>query len=173
MVITHTVVEQLPEGTFTRQQILQAAQHIDSSFKDTQLRYLIGSLLNSKKIIKIGHNQYQHAERAENRVFIGSYSQAASQVIQFMQDHFPMLKWQGWELYWLNEFFNHLVAHNLILLDAEKEGCQFVFSALRDTLPGSVLLTPTAQELKRYGVDDGIIVGQLITEAPGYRDGEA
>lgn len=172
-VIIHTVSEQLPEGIFTRQQILNTARHINPSFKDTQLRYLIGSLMDFSKIARIGHNQYQNAERAENRVFIGSYSQTASQVIRFMQEQFPLLKWQIWEFHWLNDFFNHLVAHNQILLDIEKDGCQFVFSALRDTMPGSVLLTPTAREMERYGVDDGIIIGQLITEAPRCRDGEA
>ena len=80
-------------------------------------------------------------------------------------------RFQAWELSWLNEFFNHQLAHNKIFVEVENDGCDFVFSALVDKFPGRVLLRPKTQELLQYGTDDGIIIDRLVTEAP-RSDGE-
>jgi hypothetical protein len=166
------IIHALPEGLLSRQEILHAARTVDPSFKETQLRHLMGTLLGSNLMIRVGRNQYKKVEKEPQKsVFTGVYSNAALQVIQYMQEQFPLISFRVWELSWLNEFFNHLIARNQIFLEVEKDGCDFVFSALAEKLPGRVLLRPKAQELLRYGIDDGIIIDQLITEAP-KSDGE-
>ena len=99
-------------------------------------------------------------------MYAGSYSEAAQEVITWMEARFPLLEYRVWELTWLNEFFNHLVAHNKIFLEVEHEGCEFVFSELVEEYHGRVLLRPTAQDIQQYGSDDGIIIDRLVTEAP-------
>ncbi len=166
------IIHALPEGLFSRQEILDAARTIDASFKETQLRHLMGTLLGSNLMLRVGRNQYKKVEKEPQKsVFTGVYSNAALQVIQYMQENFPLISFRVWELSWLNEFFNHLIARNQIFLEVEKDGCDFVFSALAEKLPGRVLLRPKDQELLRYGIDDGIIIDRLITEAP-KSDGE-
>ncbi len=163
----HAIIRTLPDDTCTRQQILHAAQIIEPSFKETQLRYLMGTLLDSKLMERVGRNQYKKVgKEGKKRIFTGIYSQAALQVIEYVQIQFPLLSYRVWELFWLNEFFNHQLAHNQIFLEVERDGCDFVFSALVDKLPGRVLLRPKAQEVLRYGTDDGVIIERLITEAP-------
>ena len=166
------IIHSLPEGPFSRQEILDAARTIDPSFKETQLRHLMGTLLGSNLMLRVGRNQYKKVEKEPQKsVFTGVYSNAALQVIKYMQEQFPLISFRVWELSWLNEFFNHLIARNQIFLEVEKDGCDFVFSALAEELPGRVLLRPKAQELLHYGIDDGIIIDPLITEAP-KSDGE-
>lgn len=156
-----------PDGIYTRQSILHAAQKLDSSFKETQLRGLLGVLQDSNLLVRVGHNQYRKAGKAVNKpVYVGLYSKTAQEVISWMEARFPLLAYRVWELTWLNEFFNHLVAHNKIFLEVEKEGCEFVFSELVEKFHGKVLLRPTTQEILNYGVDDGIIIDRLVTEAP-------
>jgi len=168
----HAIIRNLPDGTYTRQQILHAAQIVEPSFKETQLRYLMGTLLDSGLIVRVGRNQYKKVgNEPKKRIFTGIYSQIALQVIGYMQKQFPLLSYRVWELSWLNEFFNHQLAHNQIFLEVEKDGCDFVFSALVEKLPGRVLLRPKAQEVLQYGTDDGVIINRLITEAP-KSDGE-
>lgn len=122
--------------------------------------------------MRVGRNQYKKAEKEPKKsVFTGVYSKSALQVIQYMQAQFPLLSYRVWELSWLNEFFNHQLAHNQIFLEVEKDGCEFVFSALIEKFPGKVLLRPKAQEILQYGTDDGIIINRLVTEAP-RSDGE-
>lgn len=40
------ILKQLSDGPSTRMDILKAAQKIDPSFKETQLRYLLGVCIN-------------------------------------------------------------------------------------------------------------------------------
>lgn len=168
----HAIIRELPDGTCTRQQILHAARIVDPSFKETQLRYLMGTLHDSRLIVRVGRNQYKKVGKEPMKNdFTGVYSHAALQVIQYMQKQFPLLSYRVWELSWLNEFFNHQVAHNQIFLEVEKEGCDFVFSSLAEKFPGRVLLRPKAQEILQYGTDDGVIIDRLVTEAP-KSDGE-
>ena len=144
----HEIIQKLPNGAFTRQQILYAARIVNPSFKETQLRYLMGTLQNSKLIVRVGHNQYKKVENEPKKsVFTGVYSNLALQVIEFMQERFPLLSYRVWELSWLNEFFNHQLARNQIFLDVEKDGCDFVFSELVEKFPGKVLLKPKVQEI--------------------------
>ena len=168
----HAIIRNLPDGTCTRQQILRAARIIEPSFKETQLRYLIETLRNSRLIVRVGRNQYKKVDKeAMKSIFTGVYSHAAQQVIDYMQKQFPLLSYRVWELSWLNEFFNHQLAHNQIFLEVEKGGGDFVFSTLTEKFPGKVLLKPKAQEILRYGTDDGIIINHLVTEA-SKSDGE-
>ncbi|WP_320129647.1 DUF6577 family protein [uncultured Sphaerochaeta sp.] len=163
----HAVIQKLPDGICSRQQILHAAQAVEPSFQDTQLRYLIGVLLNSKLIVRIGRNQYKKAEKEPNKsIFTGVYSNTACQVIENMNTHFPLLSYRVWELSWLNEFFNHLISRNQIFLEVEKDGLDFVFSALAEEFTGKVLLNPTIKEIMQYSTDDEIIIYRLVTEAP-------
>lgn len=168
----HAVIRKLPDGTCTRQQILHAARIVEPSFKETQLRYLMGTLHDYRLIVRVGRNQYKKVEKEPKKsVFSGVYSHAAQQVIEHMQKQFPLLSYRVWELSWLNEFFNHQLAHNKIFVEVEKDGCDFVFTALVEKFPGRVLLRPKAQELLQYGTDDGIIIDRLVSEAP-KSDGE-
>jgi hypothetical protein len=168
----HAVIRNLPDGICSRQQILHAARIVEPSFKETQLRNLMGTLLNSSLIVRVGRNQYQKVGKEPKKsVFSGVYSHAAQQVIEHMQKQFPLLSYRVWELSWLNEFFNHQLAHNKIRVEVEKDGCDFVFSSLVEKFPGRVLLRPNAQELLQYGTDDGIIIDRLVSEAP-KSDGE-
>ncbi len=169
----YAIMQKLADDTFTRQQILYAAQIVEPTFKKTQLRYLLETLQDSALLIRVGRNQYKKAEKEPTKsVFIGKYSHTALQVIEYMQKQFPLLSYRVWELSWLNEFFNHQVAHNQIFLEVEKDGWDFVFFALVERFPGRVLLRPKAQEILLYGTDDGIIIDRLVSEAP-KSDGES
>ncbi len=161
------LLQTMPDGIYTRQHILHAAQKVDASFKETQLRHLMGVLQDSNVLVRVGHNQYKKGGWGIRKpIYTGSYSNVAQNVIASMEVRFPLLEYRVWELTWLNEFFNHLIAHNKIFLEVEHEGCDFVFSELVEKYPGKVLLRPTAQEVQNYGLDDGIIINRLVTEAP-------
>jgi hypothetical protein len=161
------IIQKLTDDICSRQQILHAAQSVEPSFKDTQLRHLMEVLQNSNLIVRIGRNQYKKAEIVPNKgIFTGAYSDTALLVIEHMKQHFPLLSYRVWELTWLNEFFNHLIAHNQIFLEVENDACDFVFSALTGEFPGKVLMKATVKEIMLYGTDGGIIITRLVTEAP-------
>ena len=93
-------------------------------------------------------------------------------LIRDIKEQYPYINFQIWELNWLNEFLNHLLAHNRIFLDIENDGCEFVYSSLREKYNKSLLLRPTEKELDYYSDDGGIIIDRLVSESPkGYENG--
>ncbi|MDY0290255.1 MAG: hypothetical protein RBR15_15620 [Sphaerochaeta sp.] len=92
----------MPDGIYTRQNILHAAQKLDPSFKETQLRRLLGVLQDSNLLVRVGHNQYRKADKAVSKpMYVGSYSKAAQEVISWMEARFPLLEYRVWEFTWL------------------------------------------------------------------------
>jgi hypothetical protein len=167
MMNKEAILNQLTDGTSTRKDILKAAQKIDPTFKETQLRYLLGVLDSSHMLVREGRNQYRKAEDVQRKpVFKGLYSEKAQAVIRKMQSEFPLLEYRVWELSWLNEFFKHLVAQNTIFLEVESEGCDFVFTEFFELFPGRVLLRPKVHDIEKYGTGNGVIIDRLVTESP-------
>lgn len=161
------ILNQLPDGPSTRKDILKAAQKVHPSFKETQLRYLLEVLNSSNMLVHESRNQYRKAENTHKKIaYRGVYSDSAQTVIHKMESEFPHLEYRVWELSWLNEFFNHLAAKNMIFLDVESDGCNFVFSQLFEEFSGRVLLHPKVQDIEKYGTANGIIIDRLVTESP-------
>lgn len=161
------LMDRMPADVLSRQDILHAMQKIDVCFEETQLRYLMEKLQKSGSIVRVGHNQYRGKKETEVKCeYSNLYSETAIKVIAQMEERFPLLDFRIWEFSWLNEFFNHQIAHNKIFLEVENEGCEFTYSTLSEEYKSQLLLKPTIEELLRYGVDDGIIIDRLVTESP-------
>ncbi len=156
------------EKVMSRQDICNIARSVDDTFRDTLLRNLIEELMSSGTITRIGRNCYIKMSETQNhkKIYSGMYSERVKELIQTVGETFPLLTFQVWELRWLNEFLNHLVGENIIFLDIEKDGCDFVYEELRDKYDGELLLKPDAEQIYRYGKDGTIVIGRLVTEAP-------
>lgn len=160
-----------PGVEMTRQDICNIAKSVDDTFRETLLRNLLGELMSNERISRVGRGHYvSYVKKSEGqnikKVYSGTYSERAENLVNDVAERFPLLPFQVWELRWLNEFLNHLVAENIIFLDVEKEGCEFVYEELRDKYDGELLLKPTVEQVYRYGKDGTIVIGRLITETP-------
>ena len=162
-----SLLENILKDDFTRQDILRAAYLDDNSFKETQLRNLISSLLNEKSILRVGHNHYSKNNGTDLRhEYQPTISEEASNVIKAIKEDYPFVKFQVLELRWLNEFLNHLVARNTIFVNVENDGCEFVYSSLRYSYDGIILLRPSIKEIEYYSDDNCVIVDRLVSESP-------
>lgn len=162
------ITNYLPDTSFAREDILTAAYNADSSFSDSSLRRLIDRLKASGLIVHVARDVYRKVDGRGDVLpeYSGLYSEKAKKLVEYMLDNYPRLNFVVWETSWLNEFTNHLLARNYIMLEVENGGCDFVFDSLKRDFETSALLRPTAKELLRYGENDTVIVDRLITEAP-------
>jgi hypothetical protein len=92
-------------------------------------------------------------------------SKTAKEISAFISDNHPFVDFQIWELYQMNEFVNHLFAHNTIFIEVEDMLDESIFHLLFTKYP-HVLLNPTIDEYYKYAGDETIVVRKLITEAP-------
>ncbi len=165
LVDTNIVLNKIEKETFSRKDVFNAASSIRADFKKTDIRNLIEALLAGNSIVRVAHNQYIRSERSKPQS-TPVYSDEAKKLVEEVREKYPYLNFQVWEITWLNEFLNHLVAHNRIFLDVENDGCEFVYSSLSDDYAGRILLRPSVKELQYYLQNDSIIVDRLISESP-------
>ena len=170
--LTEKVVEKLPdESVFTRKDLLEAVMVLEEDFKESMLRNLLEKLLKEECIIRVGRNQYQKkTQNMKKELYQNQYSAEAQVIVNKLQQEYPLLDYRVWEVNWLNEFWNHQISQNKIIIEVERAGCDFVYTELRETYAGNILLRPNEKELYRYGGHDTIIVDRLVSEAPKGRE---
>ena len=167
MIDAKEILEQTKLSVFSRNDIYENAIKMYPDFKKTQMRYLIGRLLDNKDIVRVARNRYIAPGKSHCKGnYTGKYSERSVRIIDIVSCRYPMLDFRIWELTWLNEFLNHQIARNKILLEVEESGCEYIYTLLSEEFDGAVLLKPNEEDLYRYGRDDGIVVGKLVKESP-------
>ena len=156
---------EIPDGVFTRADLLESAMSA-GDFRETQLRHLLGSLLGSGKVVRVGRGRYASGATLLP-TWTPPYGETAQRTIGTLASEMPLLGFRVWELSWLNEFLNHLVARIAVVVAVEPDGCEFAFDVLSGDIPGRVLLRPSPDDFTRYGTDGCIVVTRLVSEAPG------
>ena len=165
-----SIIKNINKKVFDRKDILDAVRTEFPDFKESSMRNLLEKLLSDKLIIRIGRNRYVLNDNKTE--YKGKISEDTKVLINNIKAQYPYISFQIWELNWLNEFLNHLLAHNMIFLDIENDGCEFVYSSLRNIYNAGLLLRPTEKELNYYTDDGVIIIDRLVSEAPkGYENG--
>lgn len=150
---------------FSRKALLSAARQVDPSFKETQLRFYIGKLKNEKLIFSVGHNLYSKFP-AEKESYRPVNSETTEKIISLMKEEFPLVSFRVWDLSLMNEFLNHLLAHNHVFLEVERDGMEFIYERVREFLGQKVLLNPMRKELELYSEADDVIIQPLRSESP-------
>ena len=92
-------------------------------------------------------------------------SDTSKTISKLISENYPLVKFQIWELYQMNEFVNHLLAHNTVFVEVEDMLDESIFNLLFDKYP-HVLHNPTVDEYYKYSGDETIVVRKLISEAP-------
>ena len=125
----------------------------------------VEELVKDGQIIRIGRNVYSLPD--DKRLsYEYKYSELAEEVAQEIAQQYPYVNFSIFEFVQLNDFVNHLIAHNIIFLSVEAEIMEFVFETLRDKYPGKVLINPTVEIYHQYWSDNMMVLGKLTTEAP-------
>lgn len=89
----------------------------------------------------------------------------ARDVAALIRDAYPLVDFQIWELYQMNEFVNHLMAKNTIFVEVESMLDESIFNLLFNRYP-HVLHNPDINEYYKYATDETIVVHKLISESP-------
>ena len=161
------LLNRIQEDVFSRADIYRYAIGLDTGFRETQMRYLLGRLLEDGAIVRVARNCYKKNQQSKEKfIYMPNYSEIANGLIHNMKKDFPLLDFRVWELCWMNEFLNHQIAHNKIFLEVENVGCEFVYSKFTEDYEARILLRPSTKELFLYGIDNGIIIDRLISESP-------
>ena len=150
---------------FTRKELLESFRMAGYMLSEASFYKKVEELVKNGQIIRVGRNAYSLPDE-KRLAYEYKYSELAEEVAQEIAQQYPYVNFSIFEFVQLNDFVNHLIAHNVIFLSVEAEIMDFVFETLRDKYPGKVLINPTVEIYHQYWSDDMIVLGKLTTEAP-------
>ena len=104
---------------------------------------ILKQLCDQKKITHLGRGKYA---RLDKKDYHYDLTETAKEVSLEIQKEFPLVNFQIWELYQLNEFINHLMARNTIIITVEDMLDDTVFNYLFSKYP-HVLYNPSYDTL--------------------------
>ena len=155
----------LDETRFTRKELLESFRKAGYMLSEASFYKKVEELVKNGQIIRVGRNVYSLPD-GKRLIYEYKYSELAEEVAQEITQQYPYVNFSIFEFVQLNDFVNHLIAHNVIFLSVEAEIMDFVFETLRDKYPGKVLINPTVEIYHQYWSDNMIVLGKLTTEAP-------
>ena len=156
----------VPESqVFTRQALYNLFKENNKDLSYNSVGWIIDEGLKSNLLFKVGSDSYSRKKETRN-TYSPRYSEFSKDLLSKMEERFPELEYTLFETLLLNEFVNHLYAHNILVLQVEKDLCPFTFDFLNELFPGKVLYNPSSDDLGRYQSDNCIILENRISEAP-------
>ena len=150
---------------FTRKELLESFRMAGYMLSEASFYKKVEELVKNGQIIRVGRNVYSLPDD-KRLTYEYKYSELAEEVAQEITQQYPYVNFSIFEFVQLNNFVNHLIAHNVIFLSVEAEIMDFIFETLRDKYPGKVLINPTVEIYHQYWSDNMIVLGKLTTEAP-------
>lgn len=159
----------LPYDTvFDKQQFREMVCSIFPDYKEYSVSWLIKKLKEEKVLVSVGKGKYirQEARGRKKRVYKYMHSDEYLDVEKSITQEFPLVTFQMWELIQFNEFVNHQLSKNILIVEVENMLENAVFEYLRDQYM-HVLFCPDIDEFYRYRSEETtIVILKLVSEAP-------
>lgn len=116
------------------------------------------------KILRVGRDLYVVPEKSKAE-YRHDLSPEAKKALDHLLFRYPKMPFSFFELIQFNEFVNHQIAHNAIIVSVGEGLEEYAFECLKERFP-AVLLKPNRTECDRYWADGVIVVNHLVGEAP-------
>jgi len=160
-------LKEIGSNTFSRQDVRDALLKMYSDYNVNSFNRHFSKLISHSIVESVGENLYVIAspDAAKGTYAYNVPSTELSDVESFMIEEFPSADFLVWETGQLNEFLDHLIAHNMIMVMVERELMNTVFECMKEKFP-SVLLSPRQSDIQRYGTDRTIVVSRLSSRYP-------
>lgn len=160
MNVTEAFIDTHP--SFTTKEFADALHEETPGIGRSTIYSILKTKCDSGAISRVSKGHFVSSSR---NAYFHELTDTARDVVALIQEYYPLVDFQVWELYQMNEFVNHLLAKNTIFIDVENILDESVFNLLFDRYP-HVLHNPDTEEYYKYAGDETIVVRKLISETP-------
>lgn len=163
-----------PGKTFTKSQFRKAVHALNPEYAESSINWLLEKLKKENQIIAVGQGKYERmSDMAEKNQYGYTHSKEYRDIERKITKEYPLVEFQMWELIQFNEFVNHQIAKNLIVVEVKNMLEETVFDTLHREYP-YVLYSPQMEYYYRHkGEENTVVVLKLISEAPKPREGHS
>ncbi len=120
----------------------------------------VNNMIENKKIYKISSDIYTYGTK---KAFSIQKSKINNDIINDIIKNYD-IDFIVWNIFVLNEWLNHLINSNIVILEVEKIYMEFIFEHLKGKY--NILINPSENEIYNYSTDNTIILKPLISKAP-------
>jgi len=149
---------------FKKEELFEVAKDSGKATGVSAMEKYLSRLLKNGEIARVGRNAY--CLKGELRVYRFQYTDISEHIADILLREFYDLDFRIMEMYQLNGFVNHQIAHNIIFVYVEKEVSTAVFERLKKDYAGKILINPTEEIFYNYRSDDMVVVRNLVSESP-------
>lgn len=168
------ILKSFPPGKiFEKNQFREAVHAFNSEYTESSINWLLGKLKKENQIIAVGRGKYERVSEAVKYQYSYVHSQEYQDIAKRIIKEYPLVEFQMWELIQFNEFLNHQITKNLIVVEVEDMLDETVFDSLHGVYP-YVLYSPQMEYYYRHkGEENTVVVLKLISEAPKPKEGHS
>lgn len=131
-------------------------------YKDSSINWVIYKLVKKNIITKLNNHEYIKGYLKEYKY--KWFGDASFDLINKFKKEFGDINIAVYETNLLNEWINHLISRNIVIVEVEKYFVKDIFRYIQNIYPNT-LLNPSNDDLYLYK-DTMIIVNSLVTQAP-------
>ena len=155
-----------PGVIYPRSEMVRILKQVYPYVSDNSYHWGVNGLLQEGLITKVGYDQYMLPTGEERAHYVPGYSDLSHELMEKIIRRFPAVAFVIFETVLMNEFLNHLVAQNTVFIQVEKDASALIFRFLQEEGYHGIMYKPTRKEFGLYWVRDGILITDLVTEAP-------
>lgn len=161
------IMENINSKVFRRQDFLGEILKSNPNYNVGSFNRHFSKLSSSGLIECVGEDLYTVVtpDTARQIYTYQALNPELSDVEAFLNMKFPLVDFVVWETVQLNEFLNHQIAQNTIIVMVERMLMDAVFEQLKLKFP-STLFTPKPDEYQRYWRDGTVLVEKLSSRYP-------
>ena len=162
-----TVLDDIKSDVFCREDVLEAILRMNPNYNTGAFNRHFSKLFHCGGMECVGENLYikVRPEASRKTYIYSSPSVELSSVEQLLEAVFPRADFLVIETTKLNEFFNHQIAQNTIIVMVERMLMETFFEKLKEQFQ-SVLFAPTSDVITKYGRNGSVIVEKLSARYP-------
>ena len=162
-----TVLNDIKSDVFCREDVLEAILRMNPDYNSRAFNRHFSRLLLHGCMESVGENLYAKVcpDNARKTYIYSDPGVELSSIELTLDTNFPRADFLLLETTKLNEFFNHQIAQNTIIVMVERMLMDAFFEQLKEQFP-SVLFAPTPNDFAKYGKNGSIVIEKLSARYP-------
>ncbi len=162
---TQEINNRIPENKpIKSQELFSIIRGVFPHYTEAACRWIIYALIKEGKLTRMGKGTYQKGQAND---FVYSFRSPEAQSIErFCRKGGTPGNLIVWETIMLNEWINHQMGRNIVIVETENGMSEFVFDRLKGRIPSRILWKPTKQELNKYGGENLIVIRDAFSRSP-------
>lgn len=153
------------QSSFDRDELFQFYLDFEPDLKESTFSWRIYDLKKKDIIKTIGRGLYVISYKPKYKPVL---SDNVLKIATKTNERFEEIQYAIWENQWLNEFTQHQVSNQMIVVEVEKEFTESLYYYLNDSLKMDFFLNPDDKEIEFYISESTIpvVIKRLVTRAP-------